>query len=268
MAIKYTISTNKGGEGKSTSVTNIASEIAKQGYKTAIIGMDAQGNESLSFGYRPDDFKDTIYDVLMGEAKAEDVIYKVSDVTDNLYILPANDDMDYFTMDILQEHGTGEAILHVLKNRLKSIEDQFDYIFVDAPPSMEVVQINILNYIDRIIVPYHPSVYSMRSIQRFINRVEKIQKTSNLGLNIEGILVTLYRENTNLHKINLLDLYKFAQQRKIDVFEEKIPHTIKVGEAPLMYRQPAVLVDEYKHLDAVKNYKEIAKKIIEIDHKQ
>ncbi|WP_204201115.1 ParA family protein [Mammaliicoccus sciuri] len=264
MAIKYTISTNKGGEGKSTSVTNIASEIAKEGYKTAIIGMDAQGNESLSFGYRPDDFKDTIYDVLMGEAEAEDVIYKVSD---NLYILPANDDMDYFTMDILQEYGTAEGILHVLKNRLESIEDQFDYIFVDAPPSMEIVQINILNYIDKIIVPYHPSVYSMRSIQRFINRVEKIQKSSNLNLNIEGILVTMYRENTNLHKTNLLDLYKFAQQRKINVFEEKIPHTIKLGEAPFMYRQPAVLVDEFKNLDAVKNYKTIAKKIIELDHK-
>lgn len=264
MAIKYTISTNKGGEGKSTSVTNIASEIAKQGYKTAIVGMDAQGNESLSFGYRPDDFKDTIYDVLIGVAEPEDVIYRVSE---NLYILPANDDMDYFTMDILEEHGTNSEILHVLKDRLKSIENQFDYIFVDAPPSMEIVQINILNYIDRIIVPYHPSVYSMRSIQRFINRVEKIQKSSNVDLSIEGILVTMYRETTNLHKTNLLDLYKFAQQRKIGVFEEKIPHTIKVGEAPFMYRKPSVLVDEYKHLDAVKNYKEVAKKIIEVDYK-
>ncbi|EZW28306.1 ParA family protein [Staphylococcus aureus] len=267
MAYKCAMATNKGGVLKTSCTVNIATSVAmylkennRSDEKVAIIDTDGQGNCALSFGYIPDDFKDTIYDVLMGNAPVKDIVYKVDEELE-LYLLPSNDDMNYFTIDVINKYGSSQKILTLLKDRLNEIENEFSYIFVDTPPTLDIVQMNVLNYVDRLLIPYQPEVYSMRSIQMFLDRVKRM-KESNTNLDIEGVLVTLYKGKTNAHKTNVLSLYKFLQARKIKVFDEKIPQTIKVGESIYKYQKPAVMVNEYKNNPAIEAYKSVAESIV------
>lgn len=267
MAQKIAFATNKGGVLKTSCTVNIATSVAmqlkeagKEDEKVAIVDTDGQGNCALSFGFVPDDFKDTIYDVLMGEAPVEDIIYKIDDELE-LYLLPSNDDMNYFTMDIITKYGSNPEILTLLREKLKAIENEFAYIFIDTPPALDIVQMNVLNYVDSLLIPYQPEVYSMRSIQMFLDRVNRM-KESNPNLLIEGVLVTLFNGRTTAHKTNVQSLYRFLQARKISVFDEKIPQTIKIGESVYQHQKPAVMVKDYKNNTAVLAYHSVAKQII------
>lgn len=254
MTKKIAIATNKGGVLKTTTAVNVASILADRGHKVLLIDTDGQGNAVLSFGYSPDDFDDTIYDVLMSKRKVEEVLYKPIKELE-LYVVPANDDMSYFTLDILNEVGNNPKldITNIISEKFKTIQNQFDYIIFDSPPTLDVIQANILNYVDSVLIPYQPEPYSMRSIQMFMKRVKQYQVT-NPKLTIEGVLVTLYDGRTNTHKSNLIELTKFLEAKKISMFDAVIKKTIKMSESIFTYRMPSVLVDKYMDNDVIKAY--------------
>lgn len=254
MAKKIAVATNKGGVLKTTTAVNIASILADRGNKVLLIDTDGQGNAVLSFGYSPDDFEDTIYDVLMSKSNVEEVLYQPIKELE-LYVVPANDDMSYFTLDILNEVGNNPQldITNIIQDKFKTIENQFDYIIFDSPPTLDVIQANILNYVDSVLIPYQPEPYSMRSIQMFMKRVKQYQVT-NPRLTIEGVLVTLYDGRTNTHKSNLIELTKFLEAKKISMFDALIKKTIKMSESIFTYRMPSVLVNKYIDNDVIKAY--------------
>lgn len=267
MAKKIAVATNKGGVLKTTTAVNIASILADKGRKVLLVDTDGQGNTALSFGYSPDDFEDTVYDVLMNQKSIEEVTYKpVEDLP--LYIIPANDDMSYFTLDILNAvQGRNIDITEIIKEKFSKTDYEYDYIIFDSPPTLDVIQANILNYVDSVLIPYQPEPYSMRSIQMFMKRVKEYQKT-NKNLEIEGVLVTLFDARTNTHKTNLIALTKFLEAKKIKLFDTVIKKTIKMSESIFNYRMPSVLVAKYQDNDVIKAYHVVAEEIERNNEKQ
>ena len=263
MAKKISVGTNKGGVLKTTTAVNIASILANRGYKVLLVDVDSQGNTALSFGYIPDDFEDTIYDVLMNKKSVKEVLYRpLKDL--ELYIVPANDDMSYFTLDILKEgfKNPGLDVTNIIKDKFKIIEDDFDFIIFDSPPSLDVIQANVLAYVDSVLIPYQPEPYSMRSIQMFMERMKEYQKV-NPNLKIEGVLITLFDPRTNTHKANVVALSKFCEAKKIKLYDTPIKKTIKMSESIFNFRLPPVLIKKYKNNDVIRSYEQVA---TEIEH--
>jgi chromosome partitioning protein len=253
----WAISTNKGGVLKTSITTNLAGVLSARG-RVLIVDTDNQGNCLLSFGKNPDEQENTLYDVLIGKVPAEKAIVKVHK---NIDVLPANDDMAFFEFDILSEPKKYPTPFYLLRDRLKQLRTKYDFILVDTPPNLGLTQANVLSFADRVLVPFQPENYSMRSLVKMIKAIEDFKKKHNPGLAVLGVVATLVDLRTTLHSQVLQECRKYCQQLGIPMFDTIIPRTVRFASTIAYDRLPATLADP-KH-PAAQYYQELLKECIQ-----
>ncbi|WP_128896661.1 ParA family protein [Longirhabdus pacifica] len=250
----WAISTNKGGVLKTSITTNLAGVFSKK-HKILIVDTDNQGNVALSFGKNPDDYEYTIYDVLVEDVKAEDAIFNVYK---NIDVIPANDDMAFFEFDVLNNSNYKNPF-SLLKNKILDLKDQYDYILIDTPPNMGLVQGNVLSCSDQVIIPFQPESYSMRSLLKILKAIEDFKNQHNPNLNILGVVATLVDLRTILHSEVLQECRKYCMNHDIKVFDTIIPRSVRFASSIAYDGLPASLTDHTNQL--VASYYELAKEI-------
>jgi len=223
------VASQKGGVGKTATVTNMAVGLVSLGYKTAIIDMDAQGHIAFSFGIKKTDLKKTIYDVLVGEAKMSDIKQHAFGV--DLYL--SNNSLADLGPKVIAQLNAKQfpAPKYLLKNVIGQIKTQYDYILIDTSPSNDIPTMNSLLASTDIIIPALPEGLSIDGVFDTIILIKGFQE-QGAKLNILGILPTMVQDNTNLHHVMLQDLRKrFAESPDIRVFDTVIKRAIRHGLA-------------------------------------
>lgn len=253
-----TITTNKGGVLKTSLSTNLAGVYSRKG-KTLIIDTDNQGNVALSFGVNPDELDNTLYDVLLDGLDYHKAIYNVEK---NIDILPSNDDMTFFDFDVLTNIKDYPRPFDLLKNSLRGIENEYDYILIDTPPNLGLVHGNVLCFSNDVLIPFQPENYSMRSLVKIIKSIFQFKKEQNPKLNILGVVGTLVDTRTNLHTDVLQECRRYCSENNIKMFETVIPRSIRFASSVAYEGKPATLTD--KNNELVQSYFELEREIYNV----
>lgn len=251
MAKVICINNNKGGVLKTTTTTNLAGVLANEGKKVLIVDADNQSNVAITFGKRPETFRTSLYDVLVDKLPAEDAIIPVHE---NIDILPSNRDVASFEFDVLTEIDKYPEPFYLMTDALDHLRKVYDYILIDTPPSLGLMNYNVFTFSDGVIIPYAPELFSMRSLVEVIEVINKCKDKFNPNLSIYGVLRTLVDTRTNLHSSVIQDTNKFAYEKGIHVFDTVIPSTIQFSNSVMYNQIPATLLPDKKRDKAVLYY--------------
>lgn len=254
-----TVTTNKGGVLKTSLSTNLAGIYSQKG-KVLVIDADNQGNVALSFGKNPDEYENTLYDVLVHGVDYGDAIYKVSK---NIDILPSNDEMAFFDFDILTNIRNYPKPFDLMRENLEGVESFYDYILIDTPPNLGLVHGNVLCFSNDVLIPFLPEVYSMRSLVKIIKSIQQFKEQHNPNLNILGVVGTLVDTRTVLHSEIMQECRKYCHEHGIRIFETVIPKSIRFASSVAYAGLPAVMVDK-KH-ELVKSYYNLEREIYNVE---
>jgi chromosome partitioning protein len=267
VANTWAISTNKGGVLKTSLTTNIAGVLCSK-YRVLIVDTDNQGNASLSFGLNPDRMETTLYDVLVDGVPAEKAIIKDVYKTKKgkIDILPSNDDMAFFEFDVLTDREKFKEPFSLLKRAMKEIEDQYDYILFDTPPTLGLTQGNVLSYVQKVLIPFQPENYSMRSLVKILNAINDIKMKFNKDLDVLGVVPTLVDSRTSLHSQIIQECRRYCYENGITMFETVIPKTVRFAASVAYKGLPATLTDKNNPL--VSSYFELLQEVEEIGAKK
>ena len=244
------ITNQKGGVGKTTTSVNLSACIANSGKKVLLIDMDPQGNASSGLGIDKDSLELCIYDVLINGMTMNDVI--VPTALKKLKIAPASIDLA----------GAGVELVnlpkreHILKKALKEIRDDYDFIFIDCPPSLDLLTLNALTATDGVLIPIQSEFYALEGVSQLINTVNLVKKSLNEKLEIEGVLLTMFDGRTKL-SIQVADEVKKFFTTK--VYKTIIPRNVRLSEAP-SYGEPIIIYDPRSKGAEV--YMKLAKEVI------
>lgn len=255
MAEVWSISTNKGGVLKTSLTTNIAGLLSKQGHKVLIIDTDNQGNVALSFGQNPDNYEMTLYDVMVDKVPVRDAIVNVYE---NIDILPSNDDMSFIDIDVLTEPQKHPKPFLLIKEACDELRNEYDYILLDTPPNIGLIQGNVLTFTDKVIIPFQPETYSQRSLIKMLTAIEKFKK-HNPNLAVLGVVATLVDYRTTLHVEMIKKLKELCLQKDIKCYTTVIPRTIRFASNVAFDLKPATLTP--KNSEQIEIYEELLKEI-------
>jgi chromosome partitioning protein len=237
----YAISMNKGGVGKTSLVANLAGAITKSLKKRVlIIDTDGQGNSSIAFGLNPQDFENTIYDILVNETPAADVVVTVNEYLD---IIPANNDMNFLEFDILPNIHQYKEPFQLLKKALNKIKGSYDYVLIDTPPSMGLVAGNVLAASDKVIIPFVPETFAVNGFVRVIEAIEDFKLKENPSLKVCGIVGMMVDSRTVLHSEMLEQARKYCFINEIPMYETVIPKSIRFANSTAYEGKPATWTD-------------------------
>lgn len=232
---KVCIFNQKGGVGKTTTNINLCAYLAMEGYKVLTIDIDPQGNTTSGLGLDKRNLEFSMYDVITGNSTLKDVIIK-SELINNLYIAPSTMELAGAEVEVIST----EQRETILLNQIKEVEDRFDYIFIDCPPSLGVLTINALTAVDSVLIPIQCEFYALEGVGQLINTVQLVKKSLNKNLDIEGVVMTMYDFRTNLSNEVYAEVKKFFNEK---VYKTKISRNIRLAEAP-SFGLPIMLYDE------------------------
>ncbi|MEY3197045.1 MAG: hypothetical protein RLZZ59_413 [Pseudomonadota bacterium] len=244
------IANQKGGVGKTTTATNLAAAVALYGYKVLIIDLDPQGNASSSFEIVEVEKNLGVYDVLISGANIRDSIK--STIVNNLSIITSDADLSAAEIELISCHRRE----YVLKSQIDNLSE-YDYIFIDCPPSLGLLTINSMVAATHLVIPMQCEFYSLEGLSNFLRTVDLVQKNLNQSLYISGILLTMYDKRNRLTEYVENDVKSFLGDL---VFKTKIPRNVRVSEAP-SHKMPVVTYD-YKSSGAYA-YRALAKEFLE-----
>lgn len=230
---------NKGGVGKSTVASNLACAISQQHpeKKTLVVDMDAQGNQAVNFGIRPEDINDTIYDVLVHKKEIRKTAITLKE---NLDLLSSNDDMNYFEEDTLTETKDIFKQALVLKKALSKVEHYYDYVLIDSPPELKLISTVILMATDDIYIPFEPDFYNAQGLMKLVEKIELLKKECLIEPRINGVIAIKVRKNTVLHRGMLDQVGKYCRSKGIELMKTQIAHSVKYGEVVASEGKPMV----------------------------
>lgn len=252
------ITSNKGGILKTSVTVNTAAVLAKKGHKVLIIDTDNQGNAALSFGQNPDQYRYTLYDVLVDGLEPE---FCISPVYENIDLLPSNDDQAYFEFDVLQHIEKYPEPFYLMKNSFEKLRQQYDYILVDTPPNLGLTHGNVLIFSDHLIIPFQPETYSMRSLTKTLKSFSSFREKHNPDLKVLGVVATMVRSNTVLHSQLVQETRRYCAENGIKMFDTVIPQSIRFAESVAKDGLPATLTTKNNIL--VNSYFDLGEEIFE-----
>lgn len=238
----------KGGVGKTTTNINLASYIAGEGFKVLVIDIDPQGNTTSGLGIDKNSLEKSIYDVLLTDVKISEAIKTVK-FSENLFLLPSN--IDLAGADI--ELSSLEDREQVLKKKLKEVQDDYDFIFIDCPPSLGLLTLNALVSSNSVLIPMQCEYFALEGISQLKRTIDKVRNNMNKDLKIEGILLTMFDPRRNLEIQVAEELKSYFGEL---VFENSIPKNIRLAEAPshgvpiMIYEPKAKGAEAYESLAA------------------
>lgn len=235
MAKVVSFSNQKGGVGKTTSCVNLAAQIANKGKKVLLIDMDPQGNATSGLGISKAKIRKTVYEVIIGQCDIKDAMLKTA--FKNLWIVPATIDLAGAELEL---HELDES-LDFAKIALDSVKDSFDYIFIDCPPSLGMLTVKALSVSDGVVIPMQCEFYSLEGMSQLFNTIKKIRQLFNPGLQVVGILLTMYNGRLTLTGQVVAELKKYYADQ---LFRVPISRTVRLSEAP-SYGAPICYHDPY-----------------------
>lgn len=244
------IANQKGGVGKTTTAVNLGTCLAQNNRKVLIIDHDPQGNSTSGIGLKKGEIKKCIYDVLINEIPLEEVLIQTQ--VGNLIIAPATIRLAGAEAELVGMMARDQR----LKRAIEPIKKDFDYILIDCPPSLGNLTINALAAADSIIVPIQCEYYALEGLSQLMKTIQLVQKYSNPDLQIEGVILTMYDNRTNLSSQVTDEVRRYFQDK---VYRTIIPRNIRLSEAP-SFGLPITLYDEKSK--GAEAYIELAKEVI------
>lgn len=244
------VTNQKGGVGKTTTAVNTAAGIAKCGKKVLLVDTDPQGNATSGVGIDKRKVKKSSYSIMIDDMKAEETIIHTE--FENLDIIPSSMELAAAEIELVEiEHRESR-----LKNALALIKGNYDFIFIDCPPSLGLITTNAFCAADTLIVPIQPEYYALEGLSQLVSTVRIIKRKYNEYLDIEGVLLTMYDGRLNLTQQVVQEVKKFFPRK---VFSTVIPRGVRLSEAP-SYGQPIMYFD--KSCKGSAAYMDLSKEII------
>ncbi len=235
MAKIVSFSNQKGGVGKTTSCVNLAAQIANKGKKVLLVDMDPQGNATSGLGISKAKIRKTVYEVIIGQCDIKDAMLKTA--FKNLWIVPATIELAGAELEL---HELDES-LDFAKIAFDSVKDDFDYIFIDCPPSLGMLTVKALSVSDGVVIPMQCEFYSLEGMSQLFNTIKKIRQLFNPSLQVVGILLTMYNGRLTLTGQVVAELKKYYADQ---LFRVPISRTVRLSEAP-SYGAPICYHDPY-----------------------
>ena len=223
----------KGGVGKTTTAINLAACIALEGLKTLLVDCDPQANATSGLGFQRDDNRHSIYDVLMGDSPALQVILPTS--IETLFLLPGSKNLIGANIELA---GAEDRELR-LRNALQPIQERFDLIILDCPPALDLLTLNALVAANSLMVPMQAEYFALEGVSELISTLERVRAAFNPDVTIEGVLLTMYDDRTNLAQ-QVTDTLR-EHFREI-IYRTVIPRNVRLAEAP-SHGKPVALYD-------------------------
>jgi chromosome partitioning protein len=223
MVSVISVANQKGGVGKTTTTINLAASIAERGYKVLIVDIDPQGNATSGLGIEKSEINQDIYSVLINDVPLKDTIFHTT--TTKLDLVPATINLSGAETELISMMARETR----LKSALDTVSEDYDFIFIDCPPSLGQLSINAFTASDSILIPVQSEYYAMEGLSQLLNTIRLVQKHFNKDLGVEGVLMTMLDARTNLGAEVVKEVRSYFADK---VYKTIIPRITKLAEAP------------------------------------
>lgn len=245
------VANQKGGVGKTTTAINLSACLAEAGKKVLTIDLDPQGNTTSGLGLEKETIDNTVYELMIGQCTVRESLQQTN--IDNLFLLPSDINLAGAEIELL---GINEKE-YILKNEVDYIRDDYEFIIIDCPPSLNMLTINAMTTANTILVPIQCEYYALEGLSQLVHTINLVQERLNPDLEMEGVVFTMYDARTNL-SLQVVDNVK--KNLSTNIYKTIIPRNIRLAEAP-SYGMPINLYDSKSA--GAESYRLLAKEVIE-----